>query len=100
MANRENVGSHAVDEQVHQDFRGGFSGAFQMAAVGIDDDQVVGLEHTLIHACGGGKNAAAGKTYGDVALASDDEAALVHPAANHTNIAAMLLFAFLNSGQH
>jgi hypothetical protein len=56
------------------------------------------LKHPFVHASWSGQDAVFVKPDGDVAFASHDEAAVVHPLPRGTNLAAVLVFAFFVGG--
>jgi hypothetical protein len=64
--------------------------AGKLAAVEIGNDEILRSKRTFIHAGGSRKDAAIVEAHGDVAFASDDVSAFVHPATGDTNIATVL----------
>jgi hypothetical protein len=94
MADGHHVRPHAVEQEMHRQFRGKFAIAGKLTPVHIGDNQVLRREHALIHAGGSRENAAVIEPHGNVSFTGDDVSALVHPAPGDTDLAAVLLFTF------
>jgi hypothetical protein len=92
VANRVNIWPHLVEEQMHARFGGNLAIAAEMTTLHIHDDEIAGSHHALVEASGGGKNVIGIEANGQVPFAGNDVAALIEPATNETNVAAMLLF--------
>ena len=94
VADGLHVGAQAVNEQMHGQLGGNLPRAAQRMSLGIGDDQIVGREHAFVHARGRGQDAPGVEAHGEIAFAGDDEAAVVHPAADGADVVAVLFFGF------
>src|SRR5215469_1020701 len=92
MANGLNVRAHAIKQKVHAGFRRSLSLALQLAPFHVHDDKIIGIHHAFVEAGRSGQDAVAIEANRNISLARHDVAALVHPAANHANVAAVLFF--------
>src|SRR5208283_2763575 len=92
MADRVDIGAHAVKKKMHGGFRRDFAVTLKMRALHIHDDEVLGRHHAFVDTGGSGENALGIQANGEIAFAGDDVAAFVQPTANAANFATMLIF--------
>jgi S-adenosylmethionine:tRNA ribosyltransferase-isomerase len=76
-----NVGTHAIDEQVHADFAGHAAAAGDPLTVEVDDDHVGGLHGAFADAGGGDEDAVAIQAHGEIAIHGSHEAVFVQHAS-------------------
>jgi hypothetical protein len=100
VADGVHVRPHSIEQQMHLDFGRHFSIARAFMTVKIRDDHVFTRETAFVHAGGGCKDAAVAEAHGHVTLARDNVFAVVHPATDRTDVAAVLFFRFLVASQH
>jgi hypothetical protein len=92
VANGVDVGTHAIEEDVHANFGRGFAFTLEVAAFEIDDDKIGGRHHAFVQASGSGEYAVGVKANREITFRGDDVAAFVEPATDLADVAAVLLF--------
>src|SRR5271156_6383543 len=98
VADRVDVRAHGVEQQMHGELGRKFALTGELAAFQIGHHQIPRFKHPLIHAGGGGEDAALVEADGDVPFTSDDEATVVHPFASRADFTAVLLFGLPMAG--
>src|SRR5208337_1319497 len=92
MANRVDIGAHAIKKKMHGGFGRDFAVTLKMRALHIHDDEVLRRHHAFVDTGGRGENAFGIQTNGEIAFTGDDIAAFVQPAANAANLSTILIF--------
>jgi hypothetical protein len=92
MTDGLNVRAHAIEEEVHTGLGGDSAIALEVVAFHIHDDEIFGRHHALADASGGGKNALGIEAKRNISLTGNNVAALIHPAADETNVPTVLFF--------
>src|ERR1700685_3229947 len=87
------IGTHAVDQQVHADFAGDVAAARDTIAVEVDDDQVLRAHGTLAHAGGSYQNLAVVAAQREISVHSRDESALMEHMSIADNLFPLFPFA-------
>jgi hypothetical protein len=82
VADGLDVGTHAIEEEVHSRFRGNLTIAVKLTALHVHDDEVFGSHRALVKASRSGKDAIGIEADGEIPFRGDNVAAFVHPAAN------------------
>jgi len=99
VANRLNIGSHAIEEKMHAGFRRDLTMAVKVTALEVHDNEVIGIHHAFVDTGGSSENALGIETHGEIAFGRNNVAALVKPAANTADVQTMLFFGAARRGE-
>ena len=91
VADGIDVRAAAVNQKMHAEFGAGIAAAAQFLALEIGDDEIVGRHHAFADAGGRSENAARVEAHGDVAVGGGDVTAVVNPAADGADVAAVFV---------
>ena len=87
-------GPAAVNQEMHAELGAGITTAAQLVALEIGDDEIVGRHHAFADAGGRGENATRVEAKRDVAVGGGNVAAVVNPAADGADVAAVFVLGF------
>ena len=87
VADSVDIGTAAIDEQVHAQFGGGLAASGQALALHVGDHQVVGGHQALAHGRGRGEEARMIQAHGNIAVGGGHEMAGMDPAAGEADVA-------------